>query len=249
MDYHPRSRVLPALWWKEDGREACWRHRCRRVVTHELIRDFCQANNAAHAGEESDEDPLAAALAQERSAAAHARSAELGAAIDPDGGIADDSRRFSYYALEGATGAVRWRHDVRIATRARASWGVICMLSLPVHDFPICCLSADTSFCVQCVDNNQTCARQTVMLLYHCLQPDAGSFQARPRAKAFGTVRRGPPSTAMRRTWRTRCSRSTTCAWTRGRWRGGTMATRPAATFASRCSACCRTGARTWQSS
>jgi len=25
------------------------------------------------------------------------------------------SRRFSYYALEGATGAVRWRHDVRAA--------------------------------------------------------------------------------------------------------------------------------------
>ena len=109
------------MWWKEDGGEACWRHRCRRVVTHVLDSgNSAKANIAAHAGEESDEDPLAAALAQERSAAAHARSAELGAAIDPDGGIADDSRRFSYYALEGATGAVRWRHDVRIATRAQA---------------------------------------------------------------------------------------------------------------------------------
>lgn len=100
-----------------------------------------KSSSAARAGEESDEDPLAAALAQERSAAAHARSAELGAAIDPDGGISDDSRRFSYYALEGATGAVRWRHDVRIATRAHAPCGLYCRLisasSQSLHLLPL----------------------------------------------------------------------------------------------------------------
>ncbi len=70
-------------------------------------------------GEEADEDPLAAELAAERSRAAHARSAALGAELgEPGGEVADVSRRFSYYALEGATGAVRWRHDVRAPSRA-----------------------------------------------------------------------------------------------------------------------------------
>ena len=87
------------------------------------------------AGEEADEDPLAVALTQERSHAAHTRSADLGAAIDPDGGVSDDSRRFSYYALEGATGAVRWRHDVHTVSQARALSGVDGILLAPLQYF------------------------------------------------------------------------------------------------------------------
>lgn len=75
------------------------------------------------AGEEADEDPLEAELAAERSRAAHARSAALGAELEgPGGGRAEVSRSFSYYALEGATGAVRWRHDVR------GSWQLVVLV-------------------------------------------------------------------------------------------------------------------------
>lgn len=119
-----------------------WR---RRAAMHAPASgSFVRAGIASHAGEEADEDPLGAALAQERSHAAHARSAELGAAVDPDGGISNDSRRFSYYALEGATGAVRWRHDVRTAATAHDSCGVDGMLLVPLHDFTSCCSSAVT---------------------------------------------------------------------------------------------------------
>ena len=74
-----------------------------------------------YAGEEADEDLLEAELAAERSRAAHARSAALSVELEgPGGGRAEVSRSFSYYALEGATGAVRWRHDVR----GHWHWGV-----------------------------------------------------------------------------------------------------------------------------
>ncbi len=85
----------------------------------------------ACSGEEADEDPLAAELAAERSRAAHARSAALGAELgEPGGEVADVSRRFSYYALEGATGAVRWRHDVRAASHAPDALALVLVAAL-----------------------------------------------------------------------------------------------------------------------